>query len=514
MDIDDSPARLALDRLAQQCTPASFLTSLATLMKINSNLLKSGDPKYRRLNLANEKLVAKLGSDDGQTVPSGAILFLEALGFRPTEADAARLEMTDEDRTLVEFALSIAKEVEGEHKTAARKKETNRAAERAAEHDDEAVPEYDIRDCRTALEKLKLEVKQAYESIDEREEQLLKLVGTLERIVKNCLREDAENSAKYRTLDVVKLHFDLFTGAGAVLTFMGFVAGSEGEENRWHLPAENEHQLILQRAQTMLQRFRIANTSSEEEKLCRHAASNPPQRRLRVFDLSVPPIVEMIDAPTRGETKLVMQAMKQERLSLKMKHPDVIVTRTRRAEEKEKRRRKYEETIIRVVLGGEAQVMLQAWFSPYERLSRLFEFFSEHLTPNGEFLLKNPPLDTFHWPGSRPEPQGKHARGKRARESNPTLLSLSLVPGATLQLTWANGQQHTDASLKPSILQLKETPTGETEMPKAINLAQLKKLRDKDLQQAGLKTEKPKKSKSKREKKMGDMMARFGFADD
>uniref|UniRef100_A0A7S3YU51 UBX domain-containing protein n=1 Tax=Lotharella globosa TaxID=91324 RepID=A0A7S3YU51_9EUKA len=464
-------------------------TALQTLKFVLQKLLKSEEEKFRTLRIGTGKLHARLGKF------ASARKVLQSVGFTDSSGDGSMVLLSDaEDKDFIKMAVRIiseeiiiatpapveesesskpslepesevldfewakkqdeARRKEEEAKKQAMKekkardllerqpviepldfdweKEKDKEEEEPKARMDVVNPEYNLADVRTALTRLRTDCGGGAKAC-------LDAMRLLRAITKKL--QEKPKKAQYRKLKLsakaIATKIASRTGAMDYLAFLGFEQGKD--KGFLVLPEEKEMDIKTSRALSIL--TRVYKEVEPEVPLF-----NDSQRALKIYD------AEAVDersfallpqAKVLTDAQLVAASMRETKLRKALEGKSL---------EKEQFKRRYEKTIVRILVRSES-VILQGYFSPNERILQLFQMVSSVVdakTLEGGFALRLPPSRDI----------------KLDIDGLKTIEELKLVPSAMLHLLGTSETKHT--GLKAEMREKKQALVAEA-LPKAVN---------------------------------------------
>lgn len=201
-----------------------------------------------------------------------------------------------------------------------------------------------------------------------------------------------------------------------------------------------------------------------------NAEDTPASSASSALAESMNDVDEASSSSSASDSALLLRAMQESKLAnFHRDRQDIVITKTKLAELKAQQRRKYHETLIKII-SNELNIMITAYFRPWETLQSVLTFIREHLVQGNSinFSLRAPPNTKF---SSSPSTQ-----------TNQSLSVLGLTPASTLYFTFESTTSSTPISLQllPEI-QAKVEPYFSQNVPVAANKDQLEKLKLKAL---------------------------------
>jgi len=302
-------------------------------------------------------------------------------------------------------------------------------------------PEYNVSDVRRAMEKLR-----AHCGADAKA--CLRTIVLLQKITQKLQERPKKPQFRKLKLSSAAIQKKVVSKPGALdyLAFLGFEEPAT-QKGFLVLPAEKELDRKTSRALTML--ARIYKEIEPEVPLL-----TTEQRKFRVFNgdkVDERSLAMLPQAKTKSDAQLVSESFREAKLRKALEGKIL---------ERQKLKRRYDRTIIRVVLRPEGTV-LQAYFHPDERVLQVFEMIIKSLKDPryaAGLSLRIPPTIEI----------------KFTRDRMKTLDEMGLVPAATVNC-FVKGAANSSSVLKEDVNALREAVLVAEPVPKPINEAEIQK---------------------------------------
>jgi len=341
---------------------------------------------------------------------------------------------------------------------------------------DIANPDYNIADVRKALERLRKDYGTDAKSCLQSMKLLEKITLKLQEIPKKT---------QYRRIKLANttVQKKIASKPGAML-YLGFIGFEEKEKGILVLPESNERDIKTSRALTMLRR-------KYQEIEIEVPMFTSEQRCLKIFDaskLNAESFSILPEPKSKSDAQLLVESFREAKLR-KALEGKVL--------ERKRLRRRYDKTVIRVVVRPE-EVVLQGYFHPNERLLQVFK------------MVQSALHDKSLW-GSNPSVRIPPQQEIKLREHGKmTLDELKLVPAQSLNL-FLKPPSGSESVIRKELLMQKVALVAEV-IPKPINEAEIQRaLRDivgpTKAPKAGVARTGTRKKKTKRERDLARLAA-------